>query len=90
MSTLGSKEPGEPTIRAWPDKDVLAEADLRMSVQDDQRFSELLFRQQAGLLSTPERSELLSLMAAYQDGMVRKARALAEAVRRGLRGPLSP
>ena len=47
-------------------------------------------KQQEGQLSDTERSELISLMQLYQDGLLRKAQALREAVRRGLREPLEP
>jgi hypothetical protein len=55
---------------------------------EDRRLSELLQRQQAGLLGDGERAELSALMQAYQEGLLRKARALREAVLRGLREPL--
>jgi len=55
---------------------------------EDRRLSELLDRQQSGVLDDAERAELRSLFASYQTGLLRKARALAEAVHRGLRGPL--
>jgi hypothetical protein len=37
-----------------------------------------------------ERSEMLALMQVYAEGLLRKAQALREAVRRGLREPLEP
>jgi hypothetical protein len=42
------------------------------------------------LLTNAERGELASLMDLYQRLLLRKAQALREAVRRGLRGPLEP
>jgi hypothetical protein len=56
----------------------------------DRRLSALLQKQQAQALSDPERAELLALMQVYQEGLLRKAQALREAVRRGLRMPLKP
>jgi hypothetical protein len=50
----------------------------------------LLERQQAAALSTDERTELRGLMQTYQESLLRKARALREAVRRGLRGSPAP
>ena len=47
-------------------------------------------QQQAQKLSVPEQTELLALMQVYQEGLLRKAQALREAVRRGLRPPLEP
>jgi len=72
-------------ITSLPDDEVLALTDLQLEGQADRRLSALLERQQVGTLAGTERSELLSLMRLYQDGLLRKAQALREAVRRGLR-----
>jgi len=61
-----------------------------IQVEDDRRLTELLQRQQAETLLVQEQAELASLMQVYQEGLVRKAEALREAVRRGLRGCLTP
>lgn len=75
----------------WSDERVLAAADdPGLSVEDDRRLSDLLNRQQAGALSDMERLELARLMEVYQTELLRKAQALREAVRRGLRPPLLP
>ncbi len=73
------------SISALSDGDVLALADLQLEHEADRRLSALLESQQSGTLSSAERSELLTLMQLYQDGLLRKAGALKEAVRRGLR-----
>jgi hypothetical protein len=52
-------------------------------------LSELLDRQQASLLLENERAKLQTLMQIYQEGLLRKATALSEAVKRGLIEPLS-
>jgi hypothetical protein len=88
-----------PTIRAdipdlepvsnLSDGQVLALTELEMEPDQDIRLSELLDRQQAGLLLENERLELQSLMQIYQEGLLRKATALSEAVKRGLLEPLS-
>ena len=72
------------------DAEVLALTDLQLPAAQDQRLSTLLDRQQAGALTEQERAELVSLFQLYQEGLLRKAQALAEAVRRGLREPLDP
>ena len=72
------------------DEEVLALTELQLEAHQDRRLSTLLDRQQAGKLSDAERSELLALMQLYQEGLLRKAQALHEAVRRGLRQPLEP
>jgi hypothetical protein len=84
-------------ISLLSDADVLALTELQMEPSQDVRLSELLVqlcctegnRQQAGILTDPDRSELQILMQTYQEGLLRKATALSEAVKRGLIQPLS-
>lgn len=68
---------------------VLALTELQMEPNQDARLSELLDHQQAGLLVEDERLELQVLMQIYQEGLLRKATALTEAVKRGLIEPLN-
>jgi hypothetical protein len=70
------------------DSEVLEISELQLPEEQDQRLSQLLDRQQEGVLSAPERSELWLLMQIYQTQLLRKAQALKEAVKRGLRQPL--
>ncbi len=72
------------------DEEILALTELQMTPDQDKRLSLLLDRQQAGELSGDERVELLALIQLYQEGLLRKAQALHEAVKRGLREPLEP
>jgi hypothetical protein len=72
------------------DAEVLSEQALRMSPDDDARLTILLEKQREGEISPVERQEMMSLMGAYSAGLLRKAEALAEAVKRGLRPPLAP
>jgi hypothetical protein len=72
-----------------PDEQVLALTKLQMEPDQDARLSELLDRQQSGLMTEYERLELQALMQIYQEGLLRKATALSEAVKRGLMEPLS-
>lgn len=71
------------------DEQVLALTELQMEPDQDVRLSELLDRQQAGILVENERLELQTLMQIYQEGLLQKAIALSEAVKRGLMEPLS-
>ena len=71
------------------DEQILALTELQMEPDQDARLSELLDRQQASLLIEHERLELQTLMQIYQEGLLRKATALSEAVKRGLMEPLS-
>ncbi len=72
------------------DAEVLELSQMQMDAKEERRFSRLLNKQQAGKLSNSEGSELLALMQNYQEKLLRKAQALREAVRRGLREPLTP
>jgi len=78
-----------PSVANLSDNEVLALAQLQMENKQSARFSDLLDKQQAGILTAPERSELSSLFQTYQRLWLRQSEALAEAVRRGLREPLS-
>ena len=77
----------EPVSRL-SDSQVLALTQLQMQPAQDQRLSELLDRQQAGTLAEGQPAELQYLMEIYQEGLIRKASALSEAVQRGLMEPL--
>ena len=54
-----------------------------MPPEQDDRLSLLLYKQQAETLGIEERSELSALMEIYKEGLLRKAQALKEAVKRG-------
>ncbi len=64
------------------DADILALSQLQMQPDADQRHSELLAQQNARPLHDSERIELNALMHVYEIGMLYKAQALEEAVRR--------
>jgi hypothetical protein len=72
------------------DAEVLQLTNLRLSKAQDRRLSRLLDRQREGELENQERAELLALIQRYEAAWLQQAAALAEAVRRGLRGPLEP
>jgi hypothetical protein len=77
-----------PHVWEMSDESVLALADSQMEPRLDKRLSVLLDKQQDSELLDVERRELAALMQVYQEGLLRKAQALAEAVRRGLMEPL--
>ena len=79
-----------PPLADWANDEVLSAAELELPFEHDRRLSELLDGQREGSLSEPEAAELHRLMLVYQEGLLRKAMALREAVRRGLREPLEP
>lgn len=88
LPLLESAEGGTP-LSALSDAEIVALTHLQLEPRDDQRLSVLLDEQQGGELTDPQRAELWTLMQRYQIGLLRKAQALQEAVRRGLRKPLS-
>jgi hypothetical protein len=86
-AALGVWDAEEESLRSWSDEQVLALCASQMSPQQSERLSELLDKQQAGQLITDEHIELWALTRIYELGQLRKAEALAEAVRRGLLPP---
>jgi hypothetical protein len=85
LQSFDSPSPLRMPVADLSDGEVLALADSTMEASQDQRMSELLYKQQAGELTPDEQPELAALMQVYQHGLLRKAQALNEAVRRGLR-----
>lgn len=79
-----------PSVSSLSDPEVLALADSKMDAVQNQRLGELQQRGKTIGLTEAERYELLALLQIYQIGQLRKSEALAEAVQRGLRLPLSP
>ncbi|MFK0733146.1 MAG: hypothetical protein ACFKPT_23635 [Gloeotrichia echinulata GP01] len=73
-----------------PDQEVIELANLKMDAVQNERLGELQAKGKNTGLTTAERYELLILMSIYQIGQLRKSEGLAEAVRRGIRTPLSP
>jgi hypothetical protein len=90
LQPLGMQHAADQPVAALADADVLAIADSEMDPAQEGRFRELLEKQQAGHRTQEDRAALLALMQVYQEGLLRKAQALHEAVRRGLRPPLAP
>ena len=78
------------TISALPNDEVLALANSKMDEVQYQRLGTLQTKGKTSGLTDAERYELLTLLKIYQLGQLRKSEALAEAVARGLREPLSP
>ncbi len=78
-----------PPISTLSDNQIIALTELQMETSQDQRLSQLLQIQQERAITTTEQSELKMLMEIYQAGLMRKAQALNESVKRGLRQPLS-
>ena len=79
----------EPPVDALSDGELLALCDSTLDPVDQEALSVLLAASREGTLSAPEKASLESLMDTYRRGLVLKARALKEAVGRGLRAPLT-
>lgn len=90
MQPLGAPHAGDLPVANLPDSEVPALADSQMDPAQDRRLSDLLEQQQAERLTEEDRHALLMLLQVYQDGLLRKAQALSEAVRRSPRPPLEP
>ncbi|MBS1791533.1 MAG: hypothetical protein JST85_27740 [Acidobacteria bacterium] len=89
LSPLGASAARLQPVAELSDRDLLKLADLRMETAQGERMGLLLERQQAGELDETERRELTALTQVYHENLVRKAQALSEAVRRGLREPIA-
>ena len=90
LPVLRQDSKGLPSLETLSDADILVLTKLELPPTQDRRLSALLELQQADTLTNAERGELLTLMQAYQEGLLHKAQALHEAVRRGLCTPLAP
>jgi hypothetical protein len=84
-----SENSSSPSVSSLSDAEVLALADSKMDAVQNQRLGELQQRGKTIGLTEAERYELLALLQIYQIGQLRKSEALAEAVQRDLRSPLS-
>jgi len=78
----------ERSFHLLPDITVLKLAKAQMPEKDSQCFSRLLEKQGEGKLNEKKRDRLAELAEEYERGTLRKAYALAEAVRRGLMPPV--
>jgi hypothetical protein len=79
----------EPAVESLPDESLLALCDATLDAGAQDELSALLARHREGELAGPERERMDHLMGAYRRGLVLKARALKEAVARGLKPPLA-
>jgi hypothetical protein len=80
----------ENPLDQWTNSEVLTNACSMMDPGQDARLGELLERQQQSALSPSDTAELTALVRVYERGLLRKADAIHEAVRRGLMEPPTP
>ena len=90
-ATSADTEPvtSEYAVRSLPDATVLEMSEMQPSAAQESRMSELLEKQREGFLTVEERTNLDDLVEVYRAGLLLKSAALVEAVRRGLRPPIS-
>lgn len=74
----------EEPVQFLSDEEVIALAGAKLSQEEQERFSDLLYENREGLLTAERREELNQLMKVYERKQLRKAEALEEAVKRGL------
>jgi len=86
---LAFKKQPHPIVEQLSDTEVVALAEAKMDSQQVERLGKLQTKGKTEGLNSSEQFELLLLLHFYQVGQLRKSQALAEAVRRGIRKPLS-
>jgi hypothetical protein len=74
----------EGSLRDYSDEEVLALANLQMPKRQSLRHSQLLHKNQTGLLTPKERTELAFFQQVYGIALMRKAEGVYEAVQRKL------
>ena len=74
----------EDLLATRSDEEILALANLKLPKAQARRVSQLVDRQQSGLMTSAEKVELDIYTELYQIGNLRKARGIVEAVKRGL------
>ncbi len=90
LTPIGPPPVDAPPVATLSDPEVLALAQVQMTPQQGQRLDQLLAKRGEATLTVQEQAELLALIQVYQQLWVRQSEALADAVRRGLRAPLTP
>lgn len=84
-----SHSPKSHPVSSLSDGEVLMLADSKMDALQNSRLGQLQAEGKRKGLTEAQGLELLALMRIYELRQLRKSEALAEAVQRGLRGPLS-
>jgi hypothetical protein len=88
-SALPDRTGNEPPVDQLSDYELLALTETRMEPEEDEQLSRLLQKRQTEPLPSDERAELTRLYQTYLLLWQRQSEALAEAVKRGLRGPVA-
>ena len=84
LAHVAAEVVSSPPVSSLSDDEVVALANSQMERARNRRLVALQRKLGAGTLRDEEHSELQGLVHVYQDGLLRKAQALREAVHRGL------
>ena len=79
----------EHPVETLPDSQILALCHMQLDEQQQETLDTLIEKQREDEITPAESQELQFLMGLYRRGLLRKAKALKEAVERGLMPPLS-
>lgn len=79
----------ETRIEDLSDQEVLALTEMRFDDERQNDFSRLLEKNRENNMDLSEKRDLDALMRAYENGLLRKSKALRVAVERGLIAPLA-
>lgn len=79
----------ETQLEELSDEEILSLAESKFDDPKQQSFSRLLDKNREGVLRDADKLRLDALMRNYEDGLLRKSKALRIAVERGLKAPLS-
>ena len=95
VKAIANQTPGEEDViervfHILPDETVLSLANARINSRRSREYSRLLEKKKVQKLSQSESNRLVDLAKEYECGTLRKAYAMAEAVRRGLIPPVQP
>lgn len=78
----------ERPVESLPNEELLGVCDAALDAAEQEELSGMLADLREGKLDAPQQARLDQIMADYRRGLVLKARALKEAVARGLRARL--
>ena len=79
----------ETRIEDLSDQEILALSEMKFDDRQQTDFSRLLEKNRENTLNLSEKRELDALMQTYENGLLRKSKALRVAVERGLIAPLA-
>ncbi|MCD9185142.1 MAG: hypothetical protein LUM44_01815 [Pyrinomonadaceae bacterium] len=79
-----SNQSFENSLANLSDEEVLALAKLQMPKKQSERHSKLLYKNQAGTITTEEKQELVFFQQVYGAALARKTDGILEAIQRNL------